>query len=214
MSTDTKAVSAKVMSGLAGAAALAAGSQAYSAVTPAASLPANIPGTVPSTPTPLTSLWDVDGDAASDFVFRYETFASGSWFSGIGSFPPNNAVVGYVGYFGPYTLFYADNLGSGAVVDATDNFVGTNNYAILASRFSGTDYGAFRAPNTRGFVGFKFEIGSNLHFGWIELETSRDGGVVFHSGAYESTPNTPIAIPEPGSLAALAIGAAALLRRR
>lgn len=71
------------------------------------------------------------------------------------------------------------------------------------------------------FVGVRFNLSGNTHYGWIELQLNApfaDGTILGY--AYESTPDTGLftvsSIPEPPSLLLLASGAAGLaaLRRR
>ena len=77
--------------------------------------------------------------------------------------------------------------------------------------------------STSGFLGVGFyAVGGDKHYGWIRLGIRNDANGVpdkftVFDWAYESTPNTPIHIPEPSSLgllAAGAVGVAASRRRR
>jgi hypothetical protein len=76
-----------------------------------------------------------------------------------------------------------------------------------------------------GFLGVRFDIGGNTHFGFVEIEVdtsaNSNGGAINSptvlSYGYETTPDAPVGVPEPSSLGLLALGAsgiAALRRRR
>ena len=74
----------------------------------------------------------------------------------------------------------------------------------------------------QNLIGFRFEIGNDVHYGWAQLEITKNSLTV-SKWAYESTPDTAIrvgaglpTIPEPSSLGLLALGAPGVtsLRRR
>ena len=209
--------------GLAGASFLAAGTQAYSAVVPAASLPANlIPAVVPTTPANafLVSGWDVDGDGLQDFVFGFrqpESTTTFDWQSIIQGVPAGGG--GSIFYTGPY-LRYSVRLNPGDTVDAAGTFSAPNQGVVLGSRYAGENYGQFQAPNSRGFVGFRFTNASGVHYGYLELQARRssggDIGIEFFSAAFETDAGVKIVVPEPGTLGflALGVGALALKHRR
>jgi hypothetical protein len=74
------------------------------------------------------------------------------------------------------------------------------------------------------YLGIKFPMGGETHYGWIEVIASwmpESGGsgadalcLDAQSWAYETVPNKSIWTPEPGSLALLVLGAVSLIRRR
>ena len=63
----------------------------------------------------------------------------------------------------------------------------------------------------RGYVGLEFQIGGNLHYGWIQLDCEyfyHNGGYVLDY-AYELRPGTTIlagAVPEPSAWALFSVG--------
>ena len=141
MSTRTN----KALGGIAGAVALAAGSQAYgiSLIT----APANLASTVGTTTTVTlivtrlgTRGWDVNGDAANDFVFtfRYPNTATGSGVVWQGAMAPptanGNGVVGYQGAFVPYAtnLSFGQNVGPTPPAGASFR---TTTQTVLASQY-------------------------------------------------------------------------------
>lgn len=89
----------------------------------------------------------------------------------------------------------------------------------------GPEVAGFNEGET-GFMGFRFESGGNTYYGWASLLLELGGvgdplsanAVTISEWAYESLPDTPIAagatssftnspVPEPSSLALLALGA-------
>ena len=80
-------------------------------------------------------------------------------------------------------------------------------------------YGPFAGLDS--YLGIRFYIGSDLHYGWIRLDL--DNGYpnqalgYLTEWAYNSVPNAPLAagvVPEPSTWALFALGAAAILRFR
>ncbi|MGH8092739.1 MAG: PEP-CTERM sorting domain-containing protein [Chthoniobacterales bacterium] len=231
MTSKTPALKA-ITTGLAGAAALAAGSEAYGAVVPAATLPINF------TPTSNTSDniqgWDVDGDGLPDFQFVFYQKAGNSglnWLSGIYGYG-GVGIAAPVAYIGPASLSYCNrllassNVGPSSVFNQVQTSTG-GYFNVIASRYGTKLYGQWKTI-TQGFLGFEFTAADGfLHYGYIEIKTSRfvnatnAGGQFFLDAFYETDPNTPIhvqAVPEPGTMAALAFGAVVVaggaLRRR
>ena len=122
-------------------------------------------------------------------------------------------------------LFYAQRLTAGQTVPTDAVAAGAAPVAvsaILGSAFNGASYGQFQ---TRGFLGIQFiDSGSVSHYGYLELQVAKSTGgtpgIQFFSAAYDNGTLTPIiagAVPEPGTLAMLAMGAVGVLaghRRR
>jgi hypothetical protein len=197
-----------LFSGVAGAMAIAGGTDAYGAVM-SIPLPANIPG-YSGTAVPFTQRFvDIDGNGTTDILFDYS--APNSYVGGTFL----HDVTGIDGY-GPGPS-YANNLTAGTSINATDVTATPNADVTLTSTYG--QVGAF-LTNQTGFIGFSFvDSNSATHFGYFQVTTGQTAGLQFLSAAYQTTPNTAILagatpVPEPGSLAALAFGAMAVASRR
>ena len=218
----------KLTTGLAGAVAIGAGSSAYGSIV-VVSVPANIvPATLPQTAL-LTRNWDINSDGTNDFqfFFRQPQQSGVDWQCGIFPLGAGSFTFGTPGFSS--TFFYAQRFNAGDTISAVPPpgavQVGSPSEAVLASRFLGSDYGQFQPPNSQGFLGLQFTTASGTFFGYIQVKVNRSPGAgqpgfQFISAAYDNTPGTPIvagAVPEPGTLALLAVGAAgvvAIQRRR
>jgi hypothetical protein len=120
---------------------------------------------------------------------------------------------------GAATAGYPLRLGAGAYVGPGGNFAWASYPNFLAT--SSGSYGEWNAFG-RGYVGLRFQIGPNTHYGWAEISVNPNYTSTLHRWAYEDVPNTGLstpsggAIPEPASIVLMALGAAglALYRKR
>ena len=94
--------------------------------------------------------------------------------------------------------------------------------AMSSNTADGGDISNFAFPDS-GYVAFDYTSGSNIFYGWVKLAGLNGGGVEIDTAAYETIPNmslltgqTTEAVPEPGLMSLLVLGAAglAVLRRR
>lgn len=111
---------------------------------------------------------------------------------------------------GPGSAFSAD----GAVPSGGDALNGTE---------GGNPVGHFQVSDGPGFIGVKFDIAGNTHFGYVGYQgtgAENDASGNVFKLAYEDTPGlgvlagSEVSIPEPTSLCLLAAGAAGLPRYR
>ena len=211
----------KATTGLAGAVAIASGSQAYGTVVTVA-VPTNLTTTA-GTVTGPTAAWDVNGDGTTDFTFsiRYPNGTGVAWQDNMTG-AAGNAVLGY-GTASTYR--YGSAFSAGTIISATaptGTAFSTALQTIMGSVYDGTPYGGFAftgAPGTGSvaagnlsYAGFKFTVGANTYFGWLQMSANA-GAMNFVSAAYNNTPGASInagQVPEPGTLAGLAMGAVAL----
>jgi len=104
----------------------------------------------------------------------------------------------------------ASNLIAGTMIDGTSTFAAGNGSPTMTGNF---------ISGTPGIIGFRFAEGGFTYYGWARLNKGANATTAgsFVDYAWENTPNTGIAagaIPTPGSLALLALGAAGLVGRR
>ena len=240
--------SSRVLTGLAGAAAMAGASQAYGAVVNV-TLPTNIVGTAPSAAgTAINRSIDLNGDGQRDVYIRYRDIAEPATANTTGG----TLLLSYIymgtstaqgGVYGgqiatggtPAYSTYAFSLAQGTSVGSSGVFYQTSGYlSHLVTNYKGTNYGFTDYLGKAGVaenVGFKFLTSTGqTDYGYIQLATdpyvsaANPGGIKFlglaydNSGAAITIPAIPAGVPEPGTLAALAVGAAAVagvgLKRR
>jgi len=196
---------------LAAAAVIAAGTQAYADPVRYDNLPEGAPGWFDwKTPNPEQSYrWlDVTKDV-------------GTQPSGVGG----NDGFGHTGEdAGPWQFIVAlDDVGGAMQVGGYADYVvvGVPSDTLIPSGFTWQDwgyvdfYGAETPEGLQSYLGVRFDPGDGLHYGWIGVVRT---GTQFDAFAWGYETEVGVAIeagvPEPGSLALLAFGAAAALRRR
>lgn len=212
--------------GLAGAAAMAGASQAYGTLVKVTT-PANIVGAAPTTSSAITAAntrnIDLNGDGVRDLSIRFRNYTgpgglpvTQSFFYG-GTTASAGAAVGY----GISGQAYAFSLKAGYQVGAGSSFYQVAGYlAHIVTNYKGNNYGFTAYLSQAGVpenIGFEFTTSTGqVDYGYLTLETdpyvsaASPGGVKFLGLAYDNagTTVTVPAVPEPGTLAALAVGAA------
>jgi hypothetical protein len=117
---------------------------------------------------------------------------------------------------------YVSRLSFGANIAAQPTFAANNgnNFATLAF---GSGYGNDKwLDSGTAFVGFKFNIGLGVEYGWARVTTDGSPGNAFtlvdyawgDPGDTVTAGQTTAAVPEPGSLGLLALGGLGLMALR
>ena len=132
---------------------------------------------------------------------------------------------------------YPARLAGGAVIDGSAGFVtlpqvtsGTTVGWLADGNANGPGYPGSQftvVPTNTGYVGLKFKIAGNDHFGWIRITVapqstvagSSPRAITVHEWAYEDVPGQGLeagagVIPEPTSLGLLALGSLGLAAHR
>lgn len=157
------------------------------------------------------------GEPVADFIFQAhldEAVVSGrDWFRMGGT--SGNRVVGTIYSAG---FNYVSRLSLGDTLNNALNFIDgdstTDSYLASAGHPLYPASGQWLGGN-QGYIGFELTDGGQTYLGWIEVRVDADnGGGEIIRYAIEDDPNAQsltIGVPEPSSLACLAMGAAGLL---
>ena len=223
-----------VLNGLAGAAALAGATQSYGAIVNVA-LPTNIVGAAPTASSTITAAntrnIDLNGDTLRDLSIRFRDFTTTGGtvlqsFIYVGSTTAAGATVGSYIPTATSNQTYAFSLATGYSVGPNAYFYQTPGYlSHIVTNYKGTNYGFTAYLGQAGVpenIGFRFTTSTGqIDYGYLRLETdpyvsaASPGGVKFLALAYENTGAAitipTAAVPEPGTLAALAVGAASFV---
>lgn len=124
---------------------------------------------------------DFDGDNIDDITILQTTSVSGSEVVKFEALAGNGAIAS-----GSLGFYYASNLNSGAIISVSAAF---NNSAAFCY---GAGFAGSQFCGTDGFIGVKFEIGPDTHYGWVRLEVTDSSNFVVKFYAYNTTPDEAI----------------------
>ena len=144
---------------------------------------------------------DVDGDGLVDFVFShyYSTYGAYSFnsFLEIGGVN-SNSIIGFTSY--TYSSNMAVKLYPNTEINSLNSFLSSG--VLLGVRGNGlsiyttSTFGHWIADCSDNYVGVKFDINGNTHYGWIRIVVNDAQEFYIAKWGYESQPDTPITTPE------------------
>lgn len=120
----------------------------------------------------------------------------------------------------PSNFFYPTRLASSDQVSAGLTFSGGSTVAPPGASFgsvaNGSTIGNWAGVSEmEGYLGVQFPIDGNDHYGWVHLTWNpATSTATIDKYAYQTIPGQPAHVPEPSSVALLAMGAAGLAARR
>lgn len=150
--------------------------------------------------------------------FQFYTY---SWsFSIRGAMVSNN----FCGSISRFDRRYVSRLSEGAVISNCPFLPGSGSHAFLLNSYCGGQF----AKGGFGFIGFRFNNGAGVQYGWARLRSKghcfsdfmlvdyawADPGESITAGQTSSVGNQVEAIPDQGSLGLLALGGAGLIAWR
>jgi hypothetical protein len=146
--------------------------------------------------------------------FRLNNFSNGGPKADIANAGAGNQIAADT-----FGLFInAHRFAGGDSVGPANNFALSSNAPKIAGNFLTVPGGEF-APGDTGYLGLRFTIGTETHYGWANISLNTDYTVELNTLGYESDADTAArisaAVPDQGSsLALLAIGAAGIAALR
>ncbi|MEZ7968467.1 MAG: PEP-CTERM sorting domain-containing protein [Rubritalea sp.] len=186
-------------------------------------------------------IWDVTDITSGSFAEGTSVMAlhmtDGSAFNGLG--PANPASEGDFALFSGdfrgfptaglhaqdtlyvYSASSAYNVRSGVPLTLGASVSAGLGFDSFATATATIDFGLNLSVGETAFFGLTFDLGGNTHYGWAQISNSAPNKYVLHGFGYNDqadassvTSDTVDAVPDPSSLALLALGATGLMRRR
>ncbi|OUR98176.1 hypothetical protein A9Q86_14055 [Flavobacteriales bacterium 33_180_T64] len=134
-----------------------------------------------------TFMIDLDGNGTDDFQIRNELSTSNLY---IDPLTASNDVLGSGGatYAYPFVLNNGDAISSGTTPWNNNGFAG----GFQSLNYSSCSIGNW-CDITDGYIGLRFNISGNTHYGWVRLDVDSSGNVwTVKDLAYSDTPNTAL----------------------
>jgi hypothetical protein len=125
---------------------------------------------------------DIDNDGNDDYSFRWDDYTDmfDAWFCHMQPIGNNEMVLS--GQKNAYKAYYLQALSAGTTINANSNWGAGFPEPLLGDNANANFKGSGDV-----YVGIRFAIGANLHYGWVLLSFDNNKKVTIKSYAYEST---------------------------
>lgn len=140
---------------------------------------------------------DMDNDGAPEVQFiQYNYYGIIDILYGYQNVSAGVRMIGGAGSSSSTVFGYPSVLNSGAVISAANANWNSGYYQLLNANDCGGFYGYFTGGQwcnvTDKYIGIKFMIGTNTHYGWARLDVTGSDAWTIKDYAYNATPNAPI----------------------
>lgn len=144
-------------------------------------------------------IMDLNGDGFEDFVFYQRSYDAVRAFPVGGGYLAYNSLLHAFKGFSSSFFNYPYNLATGNIISAAGPW--NSNYAYNDFCIgSGYPNSQFCGGVTDGFIGLRFKIAGNFHYGWARLDVISSSSYIIKDYAYNATPGASIAAGDTGSL--------------
>lgn len=154
---------------------------------------------------------DIDQDGFNDLRLKNYNFVGGSYQGADVLFAPGR-LTSFFG--GPNNLAYVSNLAFGTLISPANT--GPAFFGSMA--YGGNNPAAQFNNATDAYIGLSFPSGPNLFYAWVRVDVNNAARTfIIKDWAYQSVSNVGIAagaIPSPGALGLLALGAVGVVGYR
>lgn len=163
---------------------------------------------------------DFDADTNIDLIIyesEIDTNLSGfvlTFIGGVVNTIGNSELVGVDSLIFGSNVLFVDTIGAGELIDGSSSFINSGMPSVFAgaglkvtATSLGTSLGEFQGE-VDGYIGAKFNISGNDHFGWVRVNVAEDCySLIIKDFAYESASNTGIIAGDYGSSGLVGVSA-------
>lgn len=93
---------------------------------------------------------------------------------------------------GGATFCYPFKMSSGAAIGTTGAFACTTGVTFHSLNYGSSSFGNWVPAPAIGYLGVRFDIGGQTHYGWIHLQGVSSTSITVTSWAYDDQPDTEI----------------------